>query len=226
MQPQTLALSFIPFPLISLILAPPLARPAPQSPSRASLHPELPSPPLDPVPAHRLNSSIRIVVKKAEKRPAITQHRTLLRTAVTPDPTSVSKSNSRSNGSSQKSSASTKTVSRQGPAVVKRVSPETSATSLTKGKPQVTLPKPSGSGACKRKEAPTMAFDEARLARAKIRLHEGYKEASTVKENRKIQIIAAAGKGRPHPSQVRCTAAGGTGKRPPVPSCPRMSRAA
>ncbi|CAO2185947.1 unnamed protein product [Urochloa humidicola] len=170
--------------------------------------------------------SIRIVVKKAEKRPAVTQHCTLLQTAVTPDPTPVSKSNSRPSGSNQKSSASTETTSHQGPAVVKRVSPMISVASLTKGKPPAMLPKPSGSGACKRKEAPTMAFDEARLVRAKMRLHEGYKEASTVKEKRKIQIIAAPGKGRPHPSQVRCTAAGGTGKRPPVPSCPRMPRAA
>ncbi|CAN6243651.1 unnamed protein product [Urochloa humidicola] len=166
--------------------------------------------------------SIRLVVKKAEPRPPVVQQ-----TAVTTDPTPVS--NSRPSGSNQKSSASTETASHQGPAVVKRVSPETSAKKplTTKAKPPAALPKPSISGACKRKEAPTMAFDEARLARAKMRLHDGYKAASTVKEKRKIQVIATPGKGRPRPSQVRCTAVGGPGKRPPVPSCPRrMSRAA
>ncbi|CAL5083129.1 unnamed protein product [Urochloa decumbens] len=167
--------------------------------------------------------SIRLVIKKAEPRPAVVQH-----PAVTPDPTQTPVSKSRPSGSNQKSSVSTVAANLQGPGVAKRVSPATSAASLTtKAKPPATLPKPpSGSGACKRKEAPqAMAFDEARLARAKMRLHEGYKEASTVKEKRKIQVIAAPGKGRPRPS-LRCTAAGGTGKRPPVPSCPRMSRAA
>ncbi|CAO2045149.1 unnamed protein product [Urochloa humidicola] len=170
--------------------------------------------------------SIRLVVKKAEPRPPVVQHRAVvLQTAVTTDPTPVS--NSKPSGSNHKSSASTETASQQVPAVVKRVSPETSAASLTaKAKPPATVPKPSISGACKRKEAPKMDFDEARLARAKMRLHDGYKAASTVKEKRKIQVIATPGMGRPRPSQVRCTAVGGPGKRPPVPSCPRMSRAA
>ncbi|CAL5049767.1 unnamed protein product [Urochloa decumbens] len=173
--------------------------------------------------------SIRLVIKKAEQRPDVVQHPAVLQTAVTPDPTQTPVSKSRPSGSNQKSSVSTVAVNLQGPGVAKRVSPATSVASLTtKAKPPAVLPKPpSGSGACKRKQAPqTMAFDEARLARAKMRLHEGYKEASTLKEKRKIQVIAAPGKGRPRPIQVRCTAAGGTGKRPPVPSCPRMSRAA
>ncbi|CAL5049557.1 unnamed protein product [Urochloa decumbens] len=173
--------------------------------------------------------SIRLVIKKAEQRPDVVQHPAVLQTAVTPDPTQTPVLKSRPSGSNQKSSVSTVAANLQGPGVAKRVSPATSAASLTtKAKPPAALPKPpSGSGACKRKQAPqTMAFDEARLARAKMWLHEGYKEASTLKEKRKIQVIAAPGKGRPRPIQVRCTAAGGTGKRPPVPSCPRMSRAA
>ncbi|CAO2037776.1 unnamed protein product [Urochloa humidicola] len=116
--------------------------------------------------------SIRLVVKKAEPRPPVVQHRAVvLQTAVTTDPTPVS--NSKPSGSNHKSSASTETASHQGPAVVKRVSPETSAASLTaKAKPPATVPKPSISGACKRKEAPKMDFDEARLAKAKMRLHD------------------------------------------------------
>uniref|UniRef100_K4AM46 Uncharacterized protein n=1 Tax=Setaria italica TaxID=4555 RepID=K4AM46_SETIT len=84
--------------------------------------------------------------------------------------------------------------------------------------PPTALPKPSGLGACKRKEAPA-AFDQVRLARSKIRLHKGYKEASTIKEKRKIEVIAAPKKGRQRPGQLRCRAAGATGKRVPVPSC-------
>ncbi|CAN6288436.1 unnamed protein product [Urochloa humidicola] len=171
--------------------------------------------------------SIRLVIKKAEPRPAVVQHPPVQQTTATPHPTPTPVSKSRPSGSNQKSSVSTETANLQGPGVAKGVSLATSAASLTtKAKPPAALPKPSGLGACKRKEAPTMAFDEARLARAKMRLHEGYKEASTVKEKRKIQVITAPGKGRPRPSQVRCTAAGGRGERPPVPSCPRMSRAA
>uniref|UniRef100_K3ZDU9 TFIIS N-terminal domain-containing protein n=1 Tax=Setaria italica TaxID=4555 RepID=K3ZDU9_SETIT len=128
--------------------------------------------------------------RKAMPPPAIVKKQRIIRLVV---------KNSRppSGGSNQQSSAaSTATVSHQGPAsVAKRVSPATSAASLTKAAkppPPTALPKPSGSGACKRKEAPPAASDEARLARAKVRLHEGYKEASTVKEKRKIQVIAAA----------------------------------
>nr|XP_034586842.1 probable mediator of RNA polymerase II transcription subunit 26a [Setaria viridis] len=129
-------------------------------------------------------------VAEAMPPPAIVKKQRIIRLVV---------KNSRppSGGSNQQSSAaSTATVSHQGPAAVaKRVSPATSAASLTKAAkppPPTALPKPSGSGACKRKEAPPAASDEARLARAKVRLHEGYKEASTVKEKRKIQVIAAA----------------------------------
>ncbi|CAN6290047.1 unnamed protein product [Urochloa humidicola] len=171
--------------------------------------------------------SIRLVIKKAEPRPAVVQNPAVLQTTATPDPTPKSRP-SGSNSTQKSSVVSTETANLQGPGVAKRVSLAKSAASLTttKAKPPAELPKPSGSGACKRKGTPTMAFDEARLARAKMKLHEGYKEASTVKEKRKIQVIDAPGMGRPRPSQVRCTAAGGTGKRPPVPSCPRMSRAA
>ncbi|CAL4916238.1 unnamed protein product [Urochloa decumbens] len=174
--------------------------------------------------------SIRLVIKKAEPHPAVVQHPAVLQTAVTPDLTPTPPvSKWRPSGSNQKSSVSTVAANLQGPGVAKRVSPATSAASLTtKAEPPAALPKqPRGWGACKRKEAPpAMAFDEARLTRAKMRLHVGYKEASTLKEKRKIQVIAEPGKGRPRPSQVRCTAASGTGKRPPVPSCPRMLRAA
>jgi hypothetical protein len=81
-------------------------------------------------------------------------------------------------------------------------------TAVTKLPPPTALTKPSGSGACKRKGAPAAGMDEARLAKARKKLHEGYKEASTAKEKRKIQVIEATS---------------AKGWRAPVSSCTTMS---
>ncbi|KAL6854284.1 hypothetical protein ACP4OV_019187 [Aristida adscensionis] len=74
----------------------------------------------------------------------------------------------------------------------KRVTPPSAAAALTKPKPkppQAAPPprKPNGPGACKRKE---MSMEDAsRLAMAKRRLEERYKEATAIKEKRRIRVI-------------------------------------
>ncbi|CAD6268470.1 unnamed protein product [Miscanthus lutarioriparius] len=158
------------------------------------------------------------------------------RTAAAPEPALASNA-ARRNGGGSKSNQQAycpATASNLGTnAAAKRVSPTGAAAApLTTAKPPTAPPKPVGSsGACKRKAEAPAVFDEARLARARIRLHEGYKEASAVKEKRKVKevkVIAAAGKARQRPAHnVRCTAAhrAGTGKQAPVPCPPRMPRA-
>jgi hypothetical protein len=83
---------------------------------------------------------------------------------------------------------------------------------ITKLPPPTAVTKPSGPGACKRKGAPAAGMDEARLAKAKKKLREGYKEASTAKEKRKIQVIEATpAKGRTAPVSY-CTTMSSRGK--------------
>jgi hypothetical protein len=56
-------------------------------------------------------------------------------------------------------------------------------------------------------------MDEARLAKAKKKLREGYKEASTAKEKRKIQVIEATpANGRPAPVSSCTTMSSSRGK--------------
>jgi hypothetical protein len=129
------------------------------------------------------------------------------------------------------SHATTATASHQGrPAVAsKRVSQATKSTaSMAKQQakpppktalitklppPKTAVTKPSGPGACKRKGAPAAGMDEARLAKAKKKLREGYKEASTAKEKRKIQVIEATpANGRPAPVSSCTTMSSSRGK--------------
>ncbi|KXG22969.1 hypothetical protein SORBI_3008G036200, partial [Sorghum bicolor] len=160
------------------------------------------------------------------------------RTAAAPDPEPApapAPSNTRRNGggsnnSNQQANCAATARNHGTNTAAKRVSPSpTSATPLTTAKPPppttTALPKRPGvvgsSGACKRKaEATTTVYDEARLERARIRLQEGYKEASAVKEKRKTKEINAIDALRKKARQQRtahhvqrCTAIQRTGKQ-------------
>jgi hypothetical protein len=94
--------------------------------------------------------------------------------------------------SSSKSSGSDKEASPVAPKtikiVIKRPAPKVQLLPAADAPP----PEPNRS---KRKEAPTAAsMDEARLAAAKRRLKEGYKQAADAREKRRIQVIGVPGK--------------------------------
>jgi hypothetical protein len=184
----------------------------------------------------RKPKSLRLINTNA---PGKTEHRRVMvvrRTAAAPAPAPASNTARRNGGgpnSNNQQACCPATASHQGTnAATKRVSPTGTAPLTTANKPPTALPKPIGSsGACKRKAETPAVFDEARLARARIRLHEGYKEASAVKEKRKIKeinVIDALGKKARQ--RTACHVRGarlptGKGSKAPVPCPPRMPRA-
>jgi hypothetical protein len=105
------------------------------------------------------------------------------RAAAVPKPAPAS--SSKSSGSDKEASpAAPKTIK----IVIKRPAPKVQLLPAADAPP----PEPNRS---KRKEAPTAAsMDEARLAAAKRRLKEGYKQAADAKEKRRIQVIGVPGK--------------------------------
>jgi hypothetical protein len=106
------------------------------------------------------------------------------RAAAVPKPAPAS--SSKPSGSDKEASrpAAPKTIK----IVIKRPAPKAQLLPAADAPP----PEPNRS---KRKEAPTAAStDEARLAAAKRRLKEGYKEAADAKEKRRIQVIGVPGK--------------------------------
>jgi hypothetical protein len=81
----------------------------------------------------------------------------------------------------------------------KGVCPTGDAPLTTTVKPLTALSNPVASlGTCNKHkgEAPT-DFDEERLAKARVRLHEGYKEASAAKEKRKTKHVNVKEPGKP-----------------------------
>ena len=172
--------------------------------------------------------------KSSEQRRVIVVRRTAAAPEPAPAPSNTRRNGGGSNNSNQQANcAATARNHGTSTTAAKRVSPSpNTATPLTTAKPPpAALPKRPGvvgsSGACKRKaEATTTVYDEARLERARIRLQEGYKEASAVKEKRKTKEINAIDALRKKARQrtahnVRCTAIQRTGKQGPVPCPPR-----
>jgi hypothetical protein len=147
------------------------------------------------------------------------QRRLTIISSEAPDPAPASNDATQNDGDSTQQAYCAATASHQTTnAGNKGVCPTDDSPLTMAVKPPTALANPVASpGACKKRksEAPT-DFDEERLAKAMVRLHEGYNAASVAKEKRKTKQIDVIGAPPPEKARQRPTSHQAGKKQAPV----------